>query len=388
MVDTANAEFNFMKAVVVKQHNATDETQLELRLDDIVYVLEQDDSGWWGGHKEGQDCTGWFPGSCVRELEEEVREPGSEPPPSVNEIEAQRVQSPVLEESAATVPMLKGCEGLDLQAHPALHHDDRMVASPNRRVSSQAAKAVMKDSTATPYASLDTAAVSAALSSLQAEHSTLTAIAEDRACEIQRQQSELAEAKATLQTEAASARRQNEELWHKCQKLEGEKAELQRKVQELGMQVDESATDMRIVQAQVEGLREQLKRSQQESRDSLAESVQLRRRLHEKEAELNDVRQVGSRPAVANPQQPRSMPDVFQPPADDTRRRLFASTGELQSQNQLSGVTPSFAPRDFMQNGFGVDGCSWKRILRRQLRDSAAKLLPAASPSASRSRLH
>lgn len=55
-----------LKTMVVKPHRATDETQLELKVNDIVYVLEQDVTGWWGGHKEGEECTGWFPGSCVR----------------------------------------------------------------------------------------------------------------------------------------------------------------------------------------------------------------------------------------------------------------------------------------------------------------------------------
>jgi hypothetical protein len=38
---------------------------LQLKKGDIVYVLEQHDSGWWGGHKEGDETTGWFPGSIA-----------------------------------------------------------------------------------------------------------------------------------------------------------------------------------------------------------------------------------------------------------------------------------------------------------------------------------
>lgn len=68
------------------------------------------------------------------------------------------------------------------------------------------------------------------------------------------------------------------------------------------------------------------------------------------------MRQDGSRPVVANPQQPRSSHDVFDAAAqiiDDTRCRLFASTGELYPQILLSGGTPS---RGFVQNGCGFDG--------------------------------
>lgn len=60
-----------IRAIVVKEHSASDISQLALAVDDIVCVLEQDETGWWGGHKEDEDVTGWFPGSCVRRLPEE-----------------------------------------------------------------------------------------------------------------------------------------------------------------------------------------------------------------------------------------------------------------------------------------------------------------------------
>jgi len=38
--------------------------QLHLNVGDVVWVLEES-SGWWGGHKDGDDHTGWFPaGIC------------------------------------------------------------------------------------------------------------------------------------------------------------------------------------------------------------------------------------------------------------------------------------------------------------------------------------
>jgi len=66
-----DAEFEPMRTVVIKRHVATDSTQLELHVNDIVVVLEKDETGWWGGHKEGEDLTGWFPGFCVQALPEE-----------------------------------------------------------------------------------------------------------------------------------------------------------------------------------------------------------------------------------------------------------------------------------------------------------------------------
>mmetsp|Transcript_8442 Transcript_8442/g.23712 ORF Transcript_8442/g.23712 Transcript_8442/m.23712 type:complete len:599 (-) Transcript_8442:100-1896(-) len=43
-----------------------DAGQLRLSKGDIVWVLERHESGWWGGHKEGDDLTGWFPSKLVR----------------------------------------------------------------------------------------------------------------------------------------------------------------------------------------------------------------------------------------------------------------------------------------------------------------------------------
>jgi len=63
--------FQFVRAVTVKPHYATDESQLTLAVDDVVYVLEQDETGWWGGHKEGEERTGWFPGVCVQTVVED-----------------------------------------------------------------------------------------------------------------------------------------------------------------------------------------------------------------------------------------------------------------------------------------------------------------------------
>jgi len=67
----AGEPVEFAKAICVRAHPSSDDAQLDLKVNDIVYVLERDDSGWWGGHKEGEDNTGWFPGSCVRAVPEQ-----------------------------------------------------------------------------------------------------------------------------------------------------------------------------------------------------------------------------------------------------------------------------------------------------------------------------
>jgi len=69
------AECESIRTVVIRAHPQGDPSQLELQVNDIVMVLEKDDSGWWGGHKEGDDFTGWFPGNCVRALPQGVQHP-------------------------------------------------------------------------------------------------------------------------------------------------------------------------------------------------------------------------------------------------------------------------------------------------------------------------
>eukprot|EP00421_Protoceratium_reticulatum_P058672 CAMPEP_0168507344 /NCGR_PEP_ID=MMETSP0228-20121227/77830_1 /TAXON_ID=133427 /ORGANISM="Protoceratium reticulatum, Strain CCCM 535 (=CCMP 1889)" /LENGTH=590 /DNA_ID=CAMNT_0008524443 /DNA_START=86 /DNA_END=1858 /DNA_ORIENTATION=+ len=46
-------------------------SQLTLKRGDIVWVLERHESGWWGGHKEGDDLTGWFPRALVRPTDDD-----------------------------------------------------------------------------------------------------------------------------------------------------------------------------------------------------------------------------------------------------------------------------------------------------------------------------
>jgi peptidoglycan hydrolase CwlO-like protein len=47
--------------------------QLTLQVGDAVWVLEgihnEDKDGWYGGHKDGSNTTGWFPASCCRLIE-------------------------------------------------------------------------------------------------------------------------------------------------------------------------------------------------------------------------------------------------------------------------------------------------------------------------------
>lgn len=78
-MDGAQEQDYVAKARVVADHVAMDASQLNLRVGDVVYVLEKDDSGWWGGHKEGQEATGWFPFTVVRVIGEPDHQASGEP---------------------------------------------------------------------------------------------------------------------------------------------------------------------------------------------------------------------------------------------------------------------------------------------------------------------
>lgn len=71
-----------IRTMAVKKHEATDESQLNLKVNDIIIVLEKDETGWWGGHKENDDKTGWFPGSCVRSIPQAKRQSEQKKPES------------------------------------------------------------------------------------------------------------------------------------------------------------------------------------------------------------------------------------------------------------------------------------------------------------------
>jgi len=76
------------KAQVVGDHKAADSSQLDLKVGEWVYVLEKDPSGWWGGHKEGDDATGWFPYNVVRCIDEPdlIPQPAPAAPPREAEV--------------------------------------------------------------------------------------------------------------------------------------------------------------------------------------------------------------------------------------------------------------------------------------------------------------
>lgn len=61
------------QARVIKAHVAADDSQLQLKVGDIVTVVDQE-PGWWGGYRDGDDeHMGWFPSSKAKAVEESAR---------------------------------------------------------------------------------------------------------------------------------------------------------------------------------------------------------------------------------------------------------------------------------------------------------------------------
>jgi len=89
-------------------------------------VLERDDSGWWGGHKEGEDNTGWFPGSCVRAVPEQT-EP--EMPPQL----PTGIAEPVNFEVATARPEF-GVAPFEAPTARDVSPEQSFIESPRRRV--------------------------------------------------------------------------------------------------------------------------------------------------------------------------------------------------------------------------------------------------------------
>jgi len=214
MADVISAEFNFMKAIVIRAHSATDDSQLELHLHEVVNVLEKDTSGWWGGHKEGEDNTGWFPGTCVRAVSPEQL---AELAP-LNTTE----DGPVANDGGDVSVELRMCGGpasqeqpeqKELQEQPGspepMHRQHRLVASPQR----------MSGAAMTGGAETGVENVRAqSFATLQAEYTTTAAINEDLARENQRLQSELQEvtlARRGAELDAEALRKEKQELQEK-----------------------------------------------------------------------------------------------------------------------------------------------------------------------------
>jgi len=74
------------RALVIREHVSDEELQLNLKLGDVVAVLEEDASGWAGGRKvspPGEEAVGWFPRYCVQPMGPSTGDDGAGAPAPV-----------------------------------------------------------------------------------------------------------------------------------------------------------------------------------------------------------------------------------------------------------------------------------------------------------------
>lgn len=102
-VDVDATEIEYKRTIAVKKHVATDDSQLSLQVGDIVIVLEEDETGWWGGHKENEEFTGWFPGSCVKPFKGESPSRSQRPTSQVDDIQSTGTTPVLVPDSSADV---------------------------------------------------------------------------------------------------------------------------------------------------------------------------------------------------------------------------------------------------------------------------------------------
>mmetsp|Transcript_81601 Transcript_81601/g.141789 ORF Transcript_81601/g.141789 Transcript_81601/m.141789 type:complete len:544 (+) Transcript_81601:77-1708(+) len=311
-VGAASPEQEFQKAVVVKAHQASDGSQLNLEVNDIVYVLEKDESGWWGGHKHGEDNTGWFPGQCVKEVL------GRGGDASGTEPEAEDLNP--ADCAAGTSHRRSG-----QQSQSPLYHHGQNVASPQRN-------------------STGGSRGNAAPTSVQAAH----ALAEERAREINR-----------LQETIERLKEENRQLQSKGEVLastEREKAVLlEEKWQATASDLNRAMAEREREAAEAARLRQELQREkrtsqvrQREAEEMRMQFEQLEQRLADKDAEMSRnlalasanerAAEVAAKVAAARAAELEQKQSIYRAEAeqansilaeeghDNLRRRLFPST--------------------------------------------------------------
>lgn len=104
----ADGEVEYKRTIAVKTHIATDESQLSLQVGDIVIVLEEDETGWWGGHKENDEFTGWFPGSCVKTYRGPSPSRSQRPTSQVDEVQSTDTAPVLIPEASSAAPCVCG----------------------------------------------------------------------------------------------------------------------------------------------------------------------------------------------------------------------------------------------------------------------------------------
>lgn len=204
---------------------------LRLCVGDIIYVMEPHDSGWWGGHKEGVDVTGWFPACCVRVLDD---------------VEPSYVQS-------------------DTEPNPLSTSDRRMVASPQRMGFDLEYTKIAELMDTTRRLEMDLAAEQKKYSELELNHTGLQQTntqLQQTTRNLQQSMSELQQLKVELQQSNVELRQTREEL---LQDLESERA----RTSKLESDLERAEADKQRMSAEIARLKDEQVRDDTEYQEQI-----------------------------------------------------------------------------------------------------------------------
>jgi len=306
----------YTKTIVIKSHTATDDSQLSLQVNEIVYVLEQDATGWWGGHKEGDDFTGWVPGSCVMPLG--------------------------VEHGGAVVP-----EALETEMRSPLRQS-QLVASPQRREHRRSARSdlsgvqqgtAVSGNVSSFGAQASLAAENARLKNQNNELSNSLTLARQQ---IEAQQQSCTEMEAAMK-QACTRQEQAE------QKLQEERTRLCGEAAILREQIEEERRKSEGQYKMIEDMQEEVRKASEQTQTEKQRAQWLENRLQGCQEEMEALRLCQHQAAVVSAVGPPVTFDaaslqVTTPNAGETRRRLFPSMADAtQVQTALTNTNDSTA---------------------------------------------
>eukprot|EP00927_Polykrikos_kofoidii_P031402 TRINITY_DN2700_c0_g1_i2.p1 TRINITY_DN2700_c0_g1~~TRINITY_DN2700_c0_g1_i2.p1 ORF type:complete len:668 (+),score=61.74 TRINITY_DN2700_c0_g1_i2:56-2059(+) len=318
-------------AVVIRAHVPHDKNQMALNLHERVVVLERHETGWWGGHRLGEEFVGWFPGACVMEIRDPQIDQIHDEPVHDQEVQEQQnrlVQYAGWEEEQTS----RGRLSSTVDTSDSSHNSKRLSAatSPQHAVSTGPDRRSLRP---TVMPQNDTATL-AALRATEAKAAQYF----DELTRLQRQrEAEKREADGTAdefrRVKAAIERRTHEETCEYEHHLQTERAEKQRLLSETETLRNHLERERRKCQAhkeEMERCRDSYSRQLKE-KDELIQSSRKSFRLAEERAKVlkEELQVMTSQRSIENSEVLGSV--------DQPVRRLFSSTGSNQEHDQSAG---------------------------------------------------
>eukprot|EP00927_Polykrikos_kofoidii_P031401 TRINITY_DN2700_c0_g1_i1.p1 TRINITY_DN2700_c0_g1~~TRINITY_DN2700_c0_g1_i1.p1 ORF type:complete len:667 (+),score=88.43 TRINITY_DN2700_c0_g1_i1:56-2056(+) len=326
-------------AVAIRAHAASDRNQLGLNLHDRVVVLERDESGWWGGHRLGEEFAGWFPGACVMEIRDQQIDQFHDQPVHDQQVQDQQndlMQYAGWEEERPS----RGRLSSTFDTSNSSHNSKRLSAatSPQHPVSNGPDRRSLRP---TVIAQNDTA-TQAALRAAEAKAAQMF----DELTRLQRQrEAEKREADAKhdefLRMKHAIERSAHEKTSEVEYHLHAERAEKQRLLLETETLRNHLEREKRKCQAQKEEMercRDAYSRQLKE-KDELIQSSRKSSRLAEERARVlkEELQAMTSQRSI-------DVSEVFGSADQKPVRRLFSSTGSNEGHDQSAGERSSSPP--------------------------------------------